>query len=234
MRSGFVRAAVAAIAALAGLSAAACSSPGSGTSGVRPASALLPEVQAAVKSAQSVHMTGNVTSGSQAVSFDLTFVGASGLAGTMTVGGASLGLLTVAGQTYIKINSSFLALAKAPASDCKKVCGKYVKVPASDAQSITGALSMTGLIEGIFSKLPATAKTSKVDFVPATYQGQPVLQFKHAGYSLDVARNGKPYPLAITAPNGEYLDFSDWNAVTLPTPPPASQVVTLGQLGQLG
>jgi hypothetical protein len=232
MRSGFVRAAAAAVAALAGLSAAACSSAGSSApSAARPASAVLSEVQAAVKSAQSVHMTGNVTSGSQSVSFDLSFVGASGLAGTMTVSGASLGLLTVAGQTYIKINSSFLVLAKAPASACAKVCGKYVKVPAADAQSITGALSMTGLIEGIFGKLPAPANTSKDDFVPATYNGQPVLQFKHAGYSLDVARSGKPYPLAITTPNGEYLDFSDWNAVTLPAPPPASQVVTLSQLG---
>lgn len=230
MRMWHARAAVAGVAVLAGLAAVACSSSGSPSSS-RQASVILPAVRSAIKSAKSVHMTGSVTSGSEAITIDLSFVGADGLSGIMTVNGASLGLLTVGGQTYIKINSSFLTLAKAPTSVCKVVCGKYVQLPTSDAQSITGELSMTGLINGLFDKLPSSAKASSVHFVPATYQGQPVLALRHAGFTLDVAAKGKPYPLAITGTNGEYLDFSDWNSAALPAAPPSSQLVNLSQLG---
>jgi hypothetical protein len=233
MRTGFVRSGAAAVAAAAALMAAACGgSSGSGKpSGDKPASVLLPEINSAVKSAQSVHMTGSVKSGSQTVAFNLSFVGNTGLSGTMTVNGASLGLLSSAGKTYIKINSAFLTLAKAPASVCKILCGKYVELSSADAQSITGTLSMTSLVNGIFGKLPASTKDKNVDFVPGTYQGQSVLTFKKDGYSLDVASSGKPYPLAITAPDGEYLDFSQWNSVTLPAPPAAKDMVNLNQLG---
>ncbi len=192
---------------------------------------VLPAVRSAIKSAKSVHMTGSVTSDSQLITIDLSFIGADGLSGTMAVNGATLGLLAVGGRTYIKINSSFLTLAKVPASVCKVVCGKYVQVPKGDAQSITGELSMTGLINGLFDKLPSSAKTSSVDFAPGTYQGQPVLALRHAGFVLDVAAQGKPYPLAITGTDGEYLDFSDWNSATLPAAPPSSQLVNLSQLG---
>lgn len=230
MRTGFARL-VSVIAVLgAGLGLAACSGSGA-SSGNKPASVVLPEVQSAVKSAKSVHMTGRVVSGSQTVTFDLSFVGTSAVYGTMAVSGASFGLLTLSGQTYIKINASFLTLAKAPASVCSVVCGKYVQVPAVDAESITGTLSMGGLMNGIFGKIPASAKSSKVNFVPATYHGQSVLQLKRSGYSIEVASSGTAYPLAITAPNDEYLDFSDWNSVSLPTLPPSSEIVNLSQLG---
>jgi hypothetical protein len=114
---------------------------------------------------------------------------------------------------------------------CRRVCGKYVQVPVADAQAMTGVLSMTGLIDRLFGSLPSLAKTSGGYFGPAIYQGQSALQFRDRGYSMEVARTGTPYPLAITAPNGQYLDFSDWNAVTLPSPPPASELVRLSQLG---
>jgi hypothetical protein len=120
MRSALVRAAAAAV---AGLLVPACASADAGRpSAAKPPSALRREVQAAVRSAHSVHMTGSVlTTRSQHVTFDLSFVGTSGLAGTMTVNGARLGLISVGGQTYIKISSSFLALAKAPAT-CAGAC----------------------------------------------------------------------------------------------------------------
>jgi hypothetical protein len=231
MRNRLMRAASAAVAVSGVLMAAGCAAAaGSGTSG-RAASALLPAVQAAVKSARSVHITGSVTSGSQAITLDVSFVGNGGLAGTMAVNGASFGLLTRSGQTYIKVNAAFLQAARAPAAACMTICGKFVEVPAADAQTITGALSMRGLIQKMFGQIPASARRSSVQFTPGTYDGQPALRFSHDGYTLEVAGKGTPYPLAISGRNGEYLDFSDWNDATLPPAPTASQLVKLSELG---
>jgi hypothetical protein len=230
MRTGLGRAGAAAV--TAALMAAGCSaSGGSGSSASRSASVVLPAVQAAVKTARSVHVTGNVTAASQAISLDLSFVGNTGLAGTMTVNGAAFGLLARAGQTFIKVNAAFLTMAKAPASACRTKCGKYVQVPAAEARTITGALTMTGLITNMFGQIPASARSSSVHFTPGTYDGQPALSFSHDGYTLEVAAKGKPYPLAISGRNGQYLDFSGWNSVTLPPAPSGSQVVNLSGLG---
>jgi hypothetical protein len=70
-----------------------------------------------------------------------------------------------------------------------------------------------------------------VRFTPGNYDGEPALRFSHDGYTLIVAGKGTPYPLAISGRNGEYLDFSDWNGVTLPPPPAASQLVNLSEIG---
>jgi hypothetical protein len=47
-----------------------------------------------------------------------------------------------------------------------------------------------------------------------------------------VAAQGTPYLLRISAPKGQtgQIDFSEWNSVTIPPPPPASQVVDINKL----
>jgi hypothetical protein len=51
------------------------------------------------------------------------------------------------------------------------------------------------------------------------------------GSTVYVAAQGPPYPLRVTK-GVSRADFTQWNAVTIPPPPPASQVVDLSQLGQ--
>jgi hypothetical protein len=233
MRRKLMRLGMAAIAAGGLVAASACSGGGSGpSSGAERASVVLPEITTAVKAARSVRVSGRVITEGRTASLDVSFDGTSGFSGTMAVNGAALGVLITDSKTYIKISSAFLALARVPASACKLMCGKYVEVPAADAQGLTGALSMSSLLDSVFGKLPHAAAGAY--FVPATYDGQSVLEYRAKGYSLIVARSSPHYPLEITAPHGEYLSLSDWNAVTLPGPPPASQTVQLGQLGQLG
>jgi hypothetical protein len=230
MRRKLMRLGMAAIAAGGLVAASACSGGGSGPpSGAERASVVLPEITAAVRSARSVHVSGRVSTEGRIAALDVSFDGSSGFSGTMAVNGAVLGVLITPDTTYIKINSALLALAKVPESACKLMCGKYVVVPAADAQELTGALSMSSLLNSVFGKLPhAPAGTY---FAPGTYDGQAVLEYRQSGYSLIVARSSPHYPLAITAPHGEYLGFSDWNAVPVPAPPPASQTVPLGKLG---
>jgi hypothetical protein len=227
--------AAAVIAALATsmLLIAGCSgSPSAGAAGSKPASVVIPAMQSAVDHARSVHMQGNVASGELNVRFNLSFAG-SGVSGSMMVSGASFDLISLAGKTYIKIDSGFLSRAGIPDTVCAAICGKYVLLSSSDAKSITGSVSLAGLTHDLFGKIPRSARTSSAPFQPASYEGQSVLKFRADGYTLDVVATATHYPLAIIAPHGQYIRFADWNAVPALTPPPPGQVVSVKQLNQL-
>jgi len=230
MNMRFIRGAAAAIAVSAGLLVAGCGGGGS-SSTTKTAADVVPAMQKAVKDAHSVHMVGSVSSGSQKIAINLSFSGQSDLSGTIGVNGAHFTVLSLAGKTYIKLDAAFLRFAKAPASACKVICGKYVALPASSASQITGQLSMRGISQQMFDKIPASVKSSKVKFVPATFQGQPVLRGHGDGYTLDVKRTNPPYPVAILGPNQQSIVFSNWNSVTMPSPPPANEIVSLSSLG---
>jgi hypothetical protein len=189
-------------------------------------------MQSAVDHAHSVRMQGNVTSGELNVRFNLSFAG-SGLSGSMVVSGASFDLISLSGKTYIKINTGFLSRAGIPGTVCATICGKYVLLSSSDAKSITGSVSMTGLAHDLFGRIPQSARTSSVLFRPASYEGQSVLKLHDDGYTLDVAATATHYPLAIIAPHGQYIRFADWNTVPALAPPPPGQVVSAKQLSQL-
>jgi hypothetical protein len=230
MSSRFQRSAAVVLAVAAGVAIAACG--GSSPAGSKTADQVMPAVQSAVKAAKSVHMTGSVIQGSQKLTMDLSFNSPSGVAGTIGVNGAHFFLLSLGGKTYIKLNASFLKYAKAPASACATICGKYVELPAASATQITGSLSLNALAQQAFGKkIVASAKGSGAVFSPATVNGQAVLQCRQGAYTLDVAAQGKPYPALFTGPHGEDISFSGWNSTTLPGPPPASDVISLGSLG---
>jgi hypothetical protein len=63
-----------------------------------------------------------------------------------------------------------------------------------------------------------------------TVDGQPAWQMRASdGSTVYVAAQGPPYPLRLTK-GPSRADFTQWNSVTIPPPPPASQVVDLSQL----
>jgi hypothetical protein len=220
------RVGVLAVALAASLASAACSSAATQT-----AAKLMPDVQAAATGATSVHMTGSVHQGTQTATFDVSFNGTS-VAGTLGLNGKSFSVLVVGGATYVKVNAAFLSAENAPAIVCAKVCGKYVELSATTASQITGFLSMQALTTSVFgnNNLSAAGNSSCV-FSPATRNGQSVLECRQGAYTLDVAAHGTPYIVYFGGPQGEYIAFSDWNAVTPPTAPPPSEVVSINSLG---
>lgn len=146
MRSKLIYAAAAPAAMAAAALVAACggSSPSSSSSSTPAsspsptavaASQVLPKMEAAVKAAKSVHMSGKAPNGSQHVTFDVSFFGKSGVAGSVGENGESFYILSESGRTFIKINAGFLKVAHAPASACATVCGKYVELPASRGEA---------------------------------------------------------------------------------------------------
>jgi hypothetical protein len=214
-----------------GLLVAGCGSS-SPTPGAKPAASVIPAMEAAVDQATSVHMTGRVTTDGTPIDFDLAFHG-SRLAGKMDDGGAWFEVIVLPGKTYLRVDSAFLSRSGIPAAVCAEICGKYFLLPSSDAQSITGTLGMTRLTRDLFGKIPKSARQSGVVFTPATYDGHAALRVRKGGFTLDVAATGTPYPLAILAPHGQYLKFSNWNDVSPPRPPASSDVVSASQLAQL-
>jgi hypothetical protein len=107
-----------------------------------------------------------------------------------------------------------------------------VDLGSSGALDLTSFLSMQELISAVFNNTSMTsAAASGCVFSPTTRGGQAVLECRQGSYTLDVAAHGKPYLVYWGGPHGQHLTFSDWNAVAPPTAPPASQVISLSELG---
>jgi hypothetical protein len=216
-----------AIGALAG-----CGSSGK-SSGSEPAGQVLTNVRSEAKAAKSVHISGSVKQGSTTIVLDMSFDGPD-FFGTVREGAANVDMLALSGKIYVKLTSAFLKTAKLPSSVaatvCAKYCGRYVELPASDAAQLTGNVGMTELVNEAFSaKMVTQAKQSSVEFKPATVDGQPVLQASQDGYTFDVTRGSAHYPV-VWAGKGQRIVLSEWNSVTLPAPPPATDVISLSSL----
>jgi hypothetical protein len=212
--------------AAAGLLTAACGA--SPAANPDTAAKIVPAMQAAVKSATSVHISGSVKDGSQQDTIDMSFAG-NDASGTVSQGGQAYTILLVADKAYVKVDQGFLKAANLPASDCTSMCGKYVAVPGSQISQLTGSLSLARITNQFVSSLPSSVRNDTADvFQKSTFDGQKALKFAQGRYTIDVADTGTPYLLYISdSSNGNNLTFSQWNSVPPLTPPPASEVITI-------
>jgi len=223
----------------AGLLAAGCgSAPSSGSpsasSSAESVAHVLPAMEAAADSAQSVHLTGTVPVGSQTDAINMSLAVPNSVSGSITQRGDTLTLVVADGSYYVEISTGLLKYANISPPDCGNLCGKYVEIPASEASQIAGDLSIQKLFDDAFGAIPPSARKSTVDvFEPTTYHGQPALQATIAGDTMIVARGATPYVLRVYDNNGDSLVFSEWNSVPPITPPPASDVVSPADLGGL-
>jgi hypothetical protein len=222
-----------AVAVAIGVLAGCGSSSPSGSSASEPAGKVLANVRSLGLAAKSVHISGSVKQGSTTVTLDMSFDG-SDFFGTVQEGATTIDMQRLGGKVYVKLTSAFLKTADVPSSVagtvCAKYCGHYVQLPASDAAQLTGKLSMGQLVNQAFSaKAVADAKQTNVEFVPATLDGRSVLQASQGGYTFDVTSGSAHYPV-LWAAKGQRIEFSDWNSVTLPAPPPASDIISLSSL----
>jgi hypothetical protein len=147
----------------------------------------------------------------------------------MAVSHAQFTVLSTGGTSYIKVSRSFLVnVAGAPASACTVMCGKYLKLSSGASADMLGSLSMTSLLHQMTKSAPAIHYTGM-----ATVDGQRVWVARGSdGATAYVAAHGKPYLIRLVGKSGGtgQIDFTDWNSVTIPPAPPASQVVDTSQL----
>ncbi len=137
-------------------------------------------------------------------------------------------MLTTHGRSYVKINRAYLKVFGFRLSVCPRVCGKYIAWPVY--ASLTSGLSLSTLLDKAIAYVPTTAGSGTL--LKATqFKGQPAWSVHGVGgYTVYMARTGKPYLLGLTASNGRSIRFSEWNTATVPGPPPASLIVTPSQL----
>jgi hypothetical protein len=208
---------------------AACGGSSGGGSGQLTLGKEFPAMEAAMKKATSVRMSGSIVQNGQPLSLDMTLVKPSSSAGSVSEGGTSYTVVVTPGQDYIQISKEFLQQSKLPAKLCAKVCGKYLEVPSSQGASFSD-LTMTSLVSGEFSK-PLSKSEAAIKLRAGQFQGQPAWVGSGGGETFDVAKGGAPYLLSASK-QGQSITFSDWNTATV-TAPPTSQVETTAQLGAL-
>lgn len=207
-----------------GSSGGASSAP----AGTPSAQTLVSDALTALKSAQSVRISGAVVQGGKNLRLDVGFIKSGSLSGTMSgpFAGtpATFKLIVVGGKAYVLLDKAFFdSLAKAhglPASACAVICGKYIEAPAS----VFGHFTLKGLtnsmLKGQHKVVPGVTVTS--------INGQPAYRLSDGhGTSIYIAENGTHYPLEITKASTGTLTFTEWNSVPPITAPSASQIISL-------
>jgi hypothetical protein len=208
---------------------APASSSISGAPGEPASAALVSTMQASVRQASSVHISGNLTSSGAPVSVNLGVHRNGDVSGTVSQNGAPFQVIGVAGTIYIKATQQFLKQVNAPANACAVVCGKWLKLTSAEASQLTGDLNMSSLVAPLSSgRVPKLAEAGS-----KTVSGQAAWILRAAdGSTLDVSSASRHYPVAAStggAPH-EVVIYSHWNAVPPPVAPPASQVLDINHL----
>ncbi|HEY2553251.1 MAG TPA: hypothetical protein VGI64_22020 [Streptosporangiaceae bacterium] len=213
-----------------GAGSPAPSGAGQGSPAPGPA-ALLRQMRAAVQSATSVHVTGQLVADGRPLALDLGMHSSGQLAGTITTQGVPLTIIDTGGKGYVKATPAFLALLRQSPAVCKLICGKYVLTTGAKEEQLTSSLGMRSLL-GALTRRQSPAITSAGT---TTVNGAAARVLRGAdGSTLAVAARGAPYPLRVTAAPARgregSLEFSQWNSVPLPAAPPAAKVIDLRQL----
>jgi hypothetical protein len=209
-------------------SSATSSSSSASSSPTRTTNQLVSQVKAAVKGASSVHLNGQIVSGSASTGVNLGLLRSGELSGFVAHNGRPVQVIGTKNKVYVKTTAALLRQLNVPDSVCTIICGKFLQLPAGQASSITGDLSLSNLTNSIAGKQPAFTQQGRT-----TVNGQSAIVLRSAnGSTLDVAANGKPYPLRAvsTGTHKGTLTFTQWNKVPTPTAPPAGQVVNVNQL----
>lgn len=235
------------------LALAGCGLVGCGTGGPAPATSpaahattspaqaaptanvLLGRSITAVNKATSVRMSGTYAQGSATMSLNLILSRSGGTYGTMNPGTGGFTLLVSGGNAYIKVSAAFLRQEKLPTAACTLMCGKWLEMPASQ-YGLNNDFNWNGLFGQMDKSLRNAPSTVRAQG-PVTVDGSPAWKLTDIGdtAAIYIAAQGTPYPVRIVGPHNQgSFTFSEWNTATIPSPPPASEVISLSQLSQLG
>jgi hypothetical protein len=224
--------------AITALSLAALPAPSAepcqpGMAGIRPTRppdvpGLLRNMSAAVRAATSVHLSGIVQHGGKSLSLNLGMT-RSGLSGQISEDGAEFTILVTHGHAYVKLSAAYLKLRQLPSSVCSLSCGKFLELTRAQSQSQLNGLNMTSFVAALTSSIASTPAHATSYEGMVSVGGTPAWLLFSQGTAF-VAARGKPYILRLVAPGEGTLNFTQWDGVRIPGPPPASQVVNLSQL----
>lgn len=185
-----------------------------------------------VTAAKSVRIKGEITTEGKKMKIDIA--GDRDGKNTRAVfndGTVGAELLTVGANSYIKADAAYWA-KYGSAAIAKIAAGKYIKIPAGTG---TGDLKVGSLLDGAFKDMPLGGALQKVEATDV--DGTPAYLLADKLTPQDgqiyVSADGKARLLRIVSAkaNAGTLDFSEWDAVPLQSPPPADQLVKIPGLG---
>lgn len=222
------------LASLPAPSAEPCQPGMAGTGPTRPPDVpvVLRDMSAALHAATSVHLSGMVHEGGKTLGVNLGMTRSGQISGQVSEDGAVVTVLATQGHAYVKLNAAFLKLSQLPASACSLFCGKFLELTAVQSHALLSGLNMTSFVASLTHSITGTPAHAVSYQGTVSVGGTPAWLLVSNGSSAFVAARGKPYILRVVAPQsaGGTLNLTQWNAVPIPGPPPASQVANLSQL----
>lgn len=191
-------------------SSSSSSSSGNGVAAKTP-DQILSAAEQAAESAQSVRISGAVSSGGQPVALNLALVNGKGASGTISSGGVGADIIEVNKTVYLKGSDNFWRHV-AGAGAAQLFHGKWLKAPANGNFA---AFSQFTDLNGLFQKLFASGHGTLQKGATTTIDGQKVIALTDTAKqgTLYVATTGKPYPVQLkkTGSDGGHIDFTDYN-----------------------
>lgn len=189
---------------------------------------ILDKSKEAASAATSVKVSVVRDNAGSEVRTDLT-LGADGSTGTLgQPDGQSVEVIGTPEAIYVKGGGFAAALGAENASALE---GKWLMVPKANpaAQSFAGLGSVKEFIDTTLAPPDKLKKLPVQDI-----DGMPSVGLESDQGTLWIATEGEPYPVKITAPEGQSgsLTMSDWNAPVTVTPPPQEEVVDISTLQQ--
>jgi len=189
---------------------------------------ILSDVTDAVRGAQSVHMSGSVSSDSSDVGFDVT-LSADAAKGTLTLSGNDIKLVRVGDAAYFSGSPEFYKMVGGGDAAVSLLQGRWIKVPSSDSR-FASFEQFTDKGKLFSSMLQAEGTISKAGV--RTYNGQKVIVLRDSKGDGDlyIAASGKPYPVAIVTKGDKQgtVTFNGWDAPVDVSAP--SDAIDLSQL----
>lgn len=192
--------------------------PGSnGVDQLTPAEAVK-KANAAFIAASTVSMKGSVPDSGKTIGIDVQLARSGGRA-RIGMNGGTVDMIIIGKTAYVGGDKAFW-VQTAGKSAAQQLVGKYVKtnVTGKLAKELSVFIDRTKLSEGMIPT--AGLNQGKV----ATLNGKPVYRLSDgAGFTVDIALVGPPYPLEMSG-DGAKLDLAFDIPVKL-TPPPASKII---------
>ena len=218
------RAAAVLAVATASLVVAACGSSGGEDS--KSADQILKDAQAALRSATSYHLKGDVDTGSGKLSLDVKVQGSEAAGHLDQQGGAAFDFVETGGKLYLRGQSLF---AKYAPDLADSIGDKWIATSPDDPHysDAVGSLSSfadpSGFADSLGSNVTNLSKggTTSVD-------GRNAVVLKDSDGSLDIADGSPAYPLRLDAGAKGTVDISGYGSNMGISAPSASDTIDVG------
>jgi len=193
----------------------------------KPPQEILADATAAVQSARSVHMVGQVPNSSTPITVNLALSATHGTTGAIVFNGAPAQLARVGATLYVKGPLSFYAAIGAPTAAIPILAGRWIDAPVT-SQVLSPFQSFLPLTD--YHQLWSTVLNPTAPPITkagtGTLNATPVVYLRDAKKDTLAIRNlGTAYPVGLTSPSGQQgqLVFSGWN-VPVPIRAPVGAV----------